>query len=198
VPATGFVRVGLDLTEAEVSVELVRRAHLGRRVEPDPVVAEVACRSDRVDREASSEPAASIQAPDIEPLQLRRALVEFAHGDTAGGLPVDGGEQDQAAWRRVLPGQPGELGLVALEAEVEAERGCVFAEERLDEAGQRVANDPHGHVRIVRNGHWRAEWKRGEIPLPMEHIRNTLVTLASHLFRYVVDIDNGGDGCSKS
>ena len=71
--------------------------------------------------ERATDTAAAEAGLDPQPLHLADAGLERAQADAADRLARDPGEQQPAGGRRVAAGQPGDLLLEALEAEVDRE-----------------------------------------------------------------------------
>ena len=98
VPGTGLNRYGVDLAKPERGVELPRRAHLRKRVDPHAVVAEAAGVGDHGESELPAEAAAAEGGPYVEPLHLAAAFLERAQRDAARDVACD--ERDEDAARR--------------------------------------------------------------------------------------------------
>src|SRR5262249_8542523 len=126
--------------EAERAVERDRLAHRGQRVEAHLRVPDPARVAENLFGELAAEPLSAIGAADVEPLHFGDSLFEPPQRDAARRVASAPGDEEDSGRRRVGAGQAGKLGLEALEAEIDPERGFVLAEEaarRVDVPGGR-------------------------------------------------------------
>jgi MazG family protein len=118
--------------EADGAVECDRFRHARERVEADARVPAGARFRDEGGGEAPPEAGAARLRTDVEALGLADVGTEGPQRRAAHRTAAVAGEQQPASRRGVVARKAGQLGLEALEAEVDAERVRVLAEQRPD------------------------------------------------------------------